>query len=66
MISVKIFKRENQRYSLYNKRETRTTYEPHQQTTTDEHHIPDLGQELTNAAGFNVSTCFNLHPYLKQ
>ena len=32
----------------------RNTYEPHQQTTTTEHQIPDLGQVQTVAAGLSV------------
>ena len=47
------------------KRETRNTYEPHQQTTTIEHQIPDLGQVQTIAEGLKVSIGTNLHPYLK-
>ena len=34
--------------------------EPHQQTTTTEHLVPDLEQVLTNAEGLNVLTCTNL------
>ena len=41
MTSVKPLKRENIRSNLYQKRETRNTYEPHQQTTSTEHQIPD-------------------------
>ena len=37
MTSLKPFKREDQRYNQYKKRETRNTYVPHQQTTTIEH-----------------------------
>ena len=41
MTIVKPFKQDNQRSSLYKKkRETRNTYEPHQQTTTTEHQVP--------------------------
>ena len=63
MTSVKQFKQENQRSNLYKKRETRNTYEPHQQTTTTEHQVPDLGQVQTNAAGLNVLKVPNLHPF---
>ena len=38
--SVKLFKRENQRYNLYIKRETRNTYKLHKQTTTTLYQIP--------------------------
>ena len=48
--SVKLFERENQR----SKRETRTIYEPHQQTTTTELPVPDLRLVKTIAAGVNV------------
>ena len=54
MTSVKPFKREKQRSNLYIKRETRNTYEPHQQTITTEYQIPDLGQLQTNASVLNV------------
>ena len=53
MNSVKPFKQETQRYNLY-KKATRNTNEPHQQTTTTEHKVSDLGQVQTNEAGFNV------------
>ena len=54
MINVKPFKRETQRSNLCKKkRETRNTYESHQQTTTTEHQVPDLGQVHTIAAGSN-------------
>ena len=42
------------------------TYKPHQQTTTTEHQITDLGQVKTIAAGFNVLMVPYLCPYLKQ
>ena len=59
-------KRENQRYNLYDKWETRNTYEPHQQTTTTEHQINDLGYVQTHAAGLNVLIDTELRPHLKQ
>ena len=46
------------------KQEMRNTYEPHQQTTTTEHQIPDLGQVQTKAVGWNVLMVLN--SYLKQ
>ena len=63
MTSIKPFKRENQRSNLY---KTRHIHEPHQQTTTTEHKVPDLGQEQTGAAGLNVFIGTNLHPNMKQ
>ena len=50
MTSVNPFKRGNQRYNLYKKTKN-TLYEPHQQTATTEHQVPDLGQVQTIAAG---------------
>ena len=47
MISVKPFKQEKQWSNLYTKQETGNTYEPHQQTTTTKHQIPDLKQMQT-------------------
>ena len=44
----------------------RNTYEPHQQRSTTEHRVPDLGQVQTNAAGLNVLIGTNLHPYLNE
>ena len=40
MTSVKASKQEKQRSNIYKKRETRNTYETHQQTTTTEHQVP--------------------------
>ena len=54
IIFLKPFKRESQRSNLYKKRETKNTYEPHQQMTTTEHQMPDLGRVQTNAADLNV------------
>ena len=48
------------------KRETRNTYEPHQETTTTEHQIPDLGQVQTIAAGLNVLMVPNLNAPLSE
>ena len=45
IISVKPFKRENQRsnlYKIFKKRETINTYKLHKQTTTTVHQIPEL------------------------
>ena len=50
MTSVKHFKHENQRSTLYKKRETRNTYDPHQQTTTTEQ-----GPELEHYCLFSAS-----------
>ena len=61
--SVKPFKRKNQRSNLYKKREMRNTYKLHKQTTTTVHHIPDLGQVQTFAAGLNVLMVQNLLPF---
>ena len=65
MTCVKPFKQENQRSNLYIKK-TRNTYEPHKQTATTEHQIPDIGQVQTNAASVNVLKGTNLRPCLKQ
>ena len=48
------------------KRETRNTYEPHNQTTHTENQIPDLGQVQTIAVGLNVLMVPNFLPFLKQ
>lgn len=69
IINVKPFKRENRRFNLYKKRETRITYVPFQQTTTTKNLIPDLRQVQTNAAGskvpkFNISHV--MERYLRQ
>ena len=45
MTSVKPFIWKNQ-LSLSLKKQTRNTYEPHQQMTTTEHQVPDLGMTL--------------------
>ena len=66
MTRVKPVKRENKRSDLYKKRETRNTYEPHQQATTTKHQIPELGQVQINAAGLNVLIGTNIRPYLKR
>ena len=52
MTSVKPLKRDNQRSYLYKKRETRNTYEPHQQTIATEQQVPDLGQLQKKCSGF--------------
>ena len=44
MKNVNTFKGEHQRANLYEKRETRNIYKPHQQTATTEHQIPAIGQ----------------------
>ena len=44
----------------------RNIYEPHKQTTTTEHQIPDLGQMQPIAVGLNVLMVPNLLPFLKQ
>ena len=45
MTSVKTFIRETQRSNImYKKRKTINSYEPHQQTTTSEQQVHDLGQ----------------------
>ena len=54
MATVKPFKQENQWSYLYKKQEMRNTYKPHQQTTNNEHQVPDYGQVQINAAGLNV------------
>ena len=41
MASVKQFKWENQQSNLYKKQE-RNIYEPHQPTTTTEHHVHEV------------------------
>ena len=54
MTSIKTFKQENQRSILYKKLETKFFYDPHQETTTTEQQVPDLGQVQTNATSLNI------------
>lgn len=65
MTSAKPFKRTNQLYILYKKREPRNTHDPHQITTTTAHQISELGQlqKKKIISGFKRS---QLHPYRKQ
>ena len=58
MTSVKPLKRENIRSNLYQKRETRNTYEPHQQTTSTEHQIPDKMFEYFVVIRMKKAECF--------
>ena len=58
MTSVKPLKRENIRSNLYQKRETRNTYEQHQQTASTEHQIPDKMFEYFVVIRMKKAECF--------
>ena len=59
MTSVKPLKQEDLRSNLYQKRKKmRNTYEPHQQTTSTEHQIPDKMFEYFVVIRMKKAECF--------